>query len=104
MSKKAPRPPTEKDLTSFKPYKLLIQQCPGLEKQLLLAWNGDIKAREAGELEDELIFPRLLKVGHLEKYGFIVCQEHMLTVKALYERYIEKLHIANRAYSGWFSI
>lgn len=96
--------PSESDLTNFKPFKLLIQHCPGLERQLVLAWNGDIKARAAGALEDDLLFPKLLRLDYLKKHDFIVCQEHMLLVKALYERYIEKLRIANRACSGWFSI
>lgn len=95
---------SEKDLTSFKPFKRLILHCPMLERQLILAWNGDIRARANGATEDELIFPLLLKVTHLEKYGFVVCQEHMLQVKALYERFIEKLKIANRNYTGWYTV
>lgn len=97
-------PPSEKDLTSFKPFKQLIQQCPGLERQLVLAWNGDIRAMQNGATEDKLIFPLLLKTSHLEKYGFVICQEHMLQVKALYERFVEKLKLVNHRHTGWYVV
>lgn len=97
--------PTEQDLTSYKPYQLLISSYPKLERQLKLAWTGDIKAKQRKESEDSYIFPKLLKTENLEKYqdGFVINQETMRTVRELYELFIKKFHITNPKHSGWFS-
>lgn len=104
--KEAPAaPPTEKDLTEYKPYQLLIKSYPGLERQLKLAWNGDAKAFGKKADENDYIFPKLLKTDNLKKYEerFAVNQATMQTVKELFDLFCTKFKVANKKHSGWFS-
>lgn len=98
-------PPTEKDLTDFKPYQMLVKAYPDLERQLKLAWNGDSRAMGKKEPESEYIFPKLLKTENLEKYqkGFSVNNETMRCVKELYDLFVQKFQIKDRKRNGWFS-
>ena len=98
-------PPTEQDLLGYKPYQLLIKAYPKLEKQLTLAWNGDIKVRARKASEDDYIFPKLLRTDNLEKYDstFVVNQETMQCVKELFDLFCSRFKVANKRHSGWFA-
>lgn len=104
VDEKSP-PPTEKDLVDYKPYKLMVDNFPSLEKQLKLAWNGDIKVlARGGAVNDDYIFPKLLKPSNLKKYDpkFAETRETMQVVKELYELFFKKFRIADKTDRKWF--
>lgn len=101
-------PPAEDDLTRSESFKMLIKSYPTLEKQLKLAWNGDVRAKEkssSGVIEDEYIFPKLLNAVNLKKYAsdFVENQPTMRTVKELFDLFCERFKVANPKHNGWFS-
>lgn len=102
-------PPKESDLTDDKSFKLFVKSFPALEKQLKLAWNGDIKAMARGEHrgsegEGVYVFPKLLKPSNLKKYdsSFTENQMSMRTVDELYKLFFAKFHVANKTRREWF--
>lgn len=97
--------PTEKDLTEHPSYKLLIHNFPDLERQLKMAWNGDVRAKNKGEPESEYLFPKMLKTENLEKFDkkFVINQKSMTVVGELYDLFVAKFKVAHKRPSSWFT-